>query len=140
MSNAVEDYDSAVAALYSPQHQSSTKEALAKSAARRTRTISDMRTYLQRAQIYAWKSTKPKILHVTGTKGKGSTACLCEGILRERYGLCTGLFTSPHLIHVQERIRINGRPISKQVLGQAYWRVRRRLEEAALSHSLRHSN
>ncbi|XP_021911290.1 folylpolyglutamate synthase-like, partial [Carica papaya] len=48
-----------------------------------------------------------KIIHIAGTKGKGSTCTFCEAILRE-CGFQTGLFTSPHLIDVRERIRING--------------------------------
>lgn len=46
-------------------------------------------------------------LHVAGTNGKGSTCAILERTLREM-GLQTGLFTSPHLICVNERIRING--------------------------------
>ncbi|KAK9177968.1 hypothetical protein WN943_027158 [Citrus x changshan-huyou] len=48
-----------------------------------------------------------KVIHVSGTKGKGSTCTFCEAILRE-CGFRTGLFTSPHLIDVRERFRING--------------------------------
>lgn len=48
-----------------------------------------------------------KIIHVAGTKGKGSTCAFCEAILLE-CGFRTGLFTSPHLIDVRERFRING--------------------------------
>jgi len=69
------------------------------------------------------------IFHITGTKGKGSTLSLCESILRNAYGLNTGLFTSPHLVNICERIRINGMPLSKQMFGRVYWSVRRKLEE-----------
>lgn len=48
-----------------------------------------------------------KVIHIAGTKGKGSTAAFAESILRAS-GYTTGLFTSPHLIDVRERIRING--------------------------------
>ncbi|MEE4312199.1 MAG: folylpolyglutamate synthase/dihydrofolate synthase family protein [candidate division KSB1 bacterium] len=50
---------------------------------------------------------KYKSIHVAGTNGKGSTSSIAEAILRES-GYVTGLFTSPHLINVNERIRING--------------------------------
>jgi folylpolyglutamate synthase len=46
-------------------------------------------------------------IHVAGTKGKGSTCAMVESILRS-CGYRTGLFTSPHLMDVRERIRING--------------------------------
>src|SRR3990172_5682569 len=51
-------------------------------------------------------------IHITGTKGKGSTAIMMSTIL-ERAGLRTGLFTSPHLIDLKERIQINHQNISE---------------------------
>ncbi|KAL9256579.1 Folylpolyglutamate synthase-like protein, partial [Drosera capensis] len=48
-----------------------------------------------------------KIIHVAGTKGKGSTCASCEAILRQ-CGLRTGFVTSPHLIDIRERFRIHG--------------------------------
>ena len=47
---------------------------------------------------------------ITGTNGKGSTAAFLEAILQEA-GYKTGLFTSPHLVRYNERVRINGREI-----------------------------
>ena len=52
------------------------------------------------------QSAYPSIL-IVGTNGKGSTAVMLEAILRA-HGLKTGLFTSPHLIRVEERVRLNG--------------------------------
>ncbi len=54
---------------------------------------------------------KMKVVHVAGTKGKGSVCFLLEKILRDA-GLKTGLFTSPHLHSVLERFVINGTPCS----------------------------
>ena len=124
-------YQSAEEALYSPLHQSVTGPTLAAAAARRTRTVSDMHVYLSRVGILETTTlmSVPRMIHVTGTKGKGSTACLCESVLRQAYGLSTGLFTSPHLVSIRERIRVDGQPVSKVVFGQAYWNVRKRLEE-----------
>jgi len=56
----------------------------------------------------------PSIL-VVGTNGKGSTAAMLEAVLRA-HGLRTGLYTSPHLVHVEERIRLDGRPIDGEDL------------------------
>jgi dihydrofolate synthase / folylpolyglutamate synthase len=55
------------------------------------------------------------VVHVTGTNGKTSTSRITESILRA-YGLRTGLMTSPHLVRVNERIVIDGQPISNRAL------------------------
>lgn len=56
-----------------------------------------------------------RIVHIAGSKGKGSTSALLASILqREGYGV--GLFTSPHLVAVEERIQVNGQPIAKSEL------------------------
>src|SRR6202140_2282991 len=52
----------------------------------------------------------PAVL-IAGTNGKGSTAATLASIL-EASGLRTGLYTSPHLVRINERIRINGDEIS----------------------------
>ncbi|PJI94453.1 bifunctional folylpolyglutamate synthase/dihydrofolate synthase [Luteimicrobium subarcticum] len=54
-----------------------------------------------------------RAIHVTGTNGKTSTARMAERLVRE-HGLRTGLFTSPHLTSVTERIQVDGEPISAQ--------------------------
>ena len=51
-------------------------------------------------------------IHVTGTKGKGSTAALCDAALRAG-GYRTGFFSSPHLHHFRERIRLDSQPIEE---------------------------
>ena len=56
----------------------------------------------------------PSIL-VVGTNGKGSTAAMLEAVLRE-HGMSTGLYTSPHLVRVEERIRLSGRMVAEAVL------------------------
>jgi dihydrofolate synthase/folylpolyglutamate synthase len=55
------------------------------------------------------------VIHVGGSNGKGSTAALLCGILREA-GLKTALYTSPHLNDFRERIRINGSMISREAV------------------------
>ncbi|XP_010554637.1 PREDICTED: folylpolyglutamate synthase isoform X2 [Tarenaya hassleriana] len=61
-----------------------------------------------------------KIIHVAGTKGKGSTCIFTESILRN-CGYQTGLFTSPHLIDVRERFRLNGTEISQEKFLDYFW-------------------
>jgi dihydrofolate synthase / folylpolyglutamate synthase len=51
-------------------------------------------------------------LHIAGTKGKGSTAALAAAALQAA-GLRTGLYTSPHLIRLTERIRVDGQEIDE---------------------------
>lgn len=59
------------------------------------------------------------VIHITGTNGKTTTARIIERILRE-LGIRTGRLTSPHLISVNERISIDGEPVSDEVLVLAY--------------------
>lgn len=54
-----------------------------------------------------------KIIHITGTNGKGSVAYISESILRN-IGFKTALYTSPHIDDLTERIQINRTPISKE--------------------------
>ena len=58
---------------------------------------------------------KYPIIHVAGTKGKGSVSALCASALQAA-GYKTGLYTSPHLWDYVERIQINGEPISHEHL------------------------
>ena len=50
---------------------------------------------------------KIKTIHVGGTNGKGSTCHMLSSVLQES-GYIVGLYTSPHLIHFTERMKING--------------------------------
>ena len=59
------------------------------------------------------------VVHVTGTKGKGSTCAFVEAVLRAS-GYTTGMFTSPHLWDVRERIRLNGRPVDRATFVAAF--------------------
>ncbi|HWF38437.1 MAG TPA: folylpolyglutamate synthase/dihydrofolate synthase family protein [Candidatus Acidoferrales bacterium] len=66
-------------------------------------------------------------VHIAGTNGKGSTAAMLESILRTS-GLRTGLYTSPHLESVNERIRINGENISDAAFADIWTRVQAAIE------------
>ena len=51
------------------------------------------------------------VVHVAGTNGKGSVCSMLDSIYRAN-GYKVGLFTSPHLVELGERVRVNGKPIS----------------------------
>ncbi|HET9400743.1 MAG TPA: folylpolyglutamate synthase/dihydrofolate synthase family protein [Candidatus Acidoferrales bacterium] len=67
-------------------------------------------------------------VHIAGTNGKGSTAAMIESILRGA-GYRTGLFTSPHLERINERIRVAGSEISDEEFAAAFSRLRGLVEE-----------
>ena len=73
--------------------------------------------------------------HIAGTNGKGSTAALLESILRAA-GFRTGLYTSPHLVRINERIRVNGEEISDADFAAAFTRVQALIEELLASGGL----
>src|SRR5579862_6134230 len=66
-------------------------------------------------------------VHIAGTNGKGSTAAMLESILRAA-GLRTGLYTSPHLERINERIRIDGNDISDDAFAASWTRVHSTIE------------
>jgi len=57
----------------------------------------------------------PVVFTVAGTNGKGSTCAMLDSILREA-GYRVGVYTSPHLVHFEERCRIDGAPIQAEAL------------------------
>jgi dihydrofolate synthase/folylpolyglutamate synthase len=68
-------------------------------------------------------------LHVGGTNGKGSVSALAESALRAA-GRRTGLYTSPHLVSFAERIRVDGRPVPRDLLLACEARLRPAIEES----------
>jgi dihydrofolate synthase/folylpolyglutamate synthase len=67
------------------------------------------------------------IVHVAGSKGKGSTAAFLASILRAA-GYRIGLFTSPHLCRVEERIHVNDEAIPREDLAELLTTIRRTVE------------
>jgi dihydrofolate synthase/folylpolyglutamate synthase len=67
------------------------------------------------------------VAHIAGTNGKGSTAAMLESILRTA-GLRTGLYTSPHLERINERIALNGEPVDDRVFAAAFDRIHQAIE------------
>ncbi len=64
----------------------------------------------------------PEVITVAGTNGKGTVASLVAGYLQLR-GETVGLYTSPHLVDVTERFRVNGVPLSREVVGPVLERL-----------------
>src|SRR5439155_27199948 len=75
-------------------------------------------------------------VHIAGTNGKGSTAAFLESILRVG-GYSTGLYTSPHLERINERIRVNGGEISDQAFADVFSRMLKVIEELLADGTLR---
>lgn len=71
-----------------------------------------------------------RVVHVAGTKGKGSVCAMVESILRCT-GRRTGMYTSPHLLDVRERIRIDGQPVSEEQFAQRFWHCWHTIKDAA---------
>jgi len=81
-------------------------------------------------------------IHIAGTKGKGSTSAFVSSILTKFVGTTSGndgralskvgLYTSPHLRFVRERIQINGQPLSEEQFATYFFETWDRLERAAM--------
>ncbi|TYZ59225.1 hypothetical protein PybrP1_002233 [[Pythium] brassicae (nom. inval.)] len=96
----------------------------------REETVAMMQHYLARLALTDAVNRQLSVVHVAGTKGKGSTCAMVERILRAA-GYKTGLFTSPHLISPCERFRINGKPIAEDVFLRHFRAVWTGLERTA---------
>ncbi|CAI9086386.1 bifunctional folylpolyglutamate synthase/dihydrofolate synthase [Candidatus Methylacidiphilum fumarolicum] len=70
---------------------------------------------------------KMNFIHIAGTNGKGSTAAFIASALK-RSGFKTGLYTSPHLVTIRERIQINGHPISKEQFSHWVLEIQEKIE------------
>jgi dihydrofolate synthase / folylpolyglutamate synthase len=74
--------------------------------------------------------------HIAGTNGKGSTAAFLESILRHA-GFRTGLYTSPHLERINERIRVNGEEIPDTAFADIFSRIHSVIEGLLADGTLR---
>lgn len=72
---------------------------------------------------------KMQVIHVAGTNGKGSVCAYLDSMLRAG-GYKVGLFTSPHLVKINERFRINGMMVSDEEFVQAFEKVQEIIQEA----------
>ena len=77
-----------------------------------------------------------KVLHVAGTNGKGSVCAYLDGMLRSE-GRHTGLFTSPHLVRINERIVLDGQEITDERFCEVFDRTLaavRKMGDAGIPH------
>ena len=102
-------FEAAIAALRGSISQGS---ALAAAAARRESTVAHMHHYCAVCGLDLNARARPWYVHVAGSKGKGTTCAMLDAVLRAR-GLRVGLFTSPHLVSDRERVRVDGRPLTR---------------------------
>ncbi|KAK1764768.1 Mur ligase [Phialemonium atrogriseum] len=123
------NYNDAIDALNTLQTPFAVIEARRKAGVRPdAQSIKEMRAYLGQIGYSSRDLDRLNVIHVAGTKGKGSTCAFADSILshyRKRHGVPSkvGLFTSPHLVAVRERIRINSRPISEELFAKYFFEV-----------------
>ncbi|KAI0881248.1 FolC bifunctional protein [Annulohypoxylon maeteangense] len=132
-------YNDAIDALNSLQTPYAIVEARRKAGIRPDATsIAEMQVYLQRIGYALSDLDRLNIVHVAGTKGKGSTCAFAASILsqyQKSHGAPRkiGLFTSPHLIAVRERMKINGASVSEDAFARYFFEVWDKLGEAETS-------
>ena len=80
------------------------------------------------AQVLGNPQDDLRFIHIAGTNGKGSTAAFCESCLRAA-GFRVGLYTSPHLVSVRERIQINRQLISESDFAEGMEVVSRAVDQ-----------
>ncbi len=88
--------------------------------ARVDRSLDSYRAFL--AELDNPHLAKPTV-HITGTRGKGSTLAMLEAILLQA-GASTGMTVSPHLVEVRERIRIDGNDLTRDRFAEMYEHIR----------------
>lgn len=119
-------YQDAVAALNSLQSNYANIMAIRQSGDRKNQmNIWEMQEWSRRIGYSTSDFDKLNVVHITGTKGKGSTAAFTSSILQMYKAKLpkVGLYTSPHLKSVRERIRINGDPISEGLFTKYFFEV-----------------
>ncbi|KAF9518463.1 hypothetical protein BS47DRAFT_1371061 [Hydnum rufescens UP504] len=129
-------YRDAIEKLNSLQSNAATLDTVRAAGSQRSEfAIPEMIEYLDRIGYSPKDLNRLNVVHVTGTKGKGSTCAFTDSILRHAVpSWKVGLYTSPHLIAVRERIRVNGDPVSEEDFAKFFFDVWDRLEGSASKH------
>ncbi|KAK9328647.1 Mur ligase [Lipomyces starkeyi] len=131
-------YGDAIDALNSLQTNFATLEVLRKSERKgNTKAIPEMVEWARRVGYTPSDLDRLNIIHVTGTKGKGSTCAFTYSILSQYQPMLSkiGVYTSPHLKSVRERISINGNPLSEDKFTRYFFEVWDRLSESVSEES-----
>ena len=116
---ADEEFDDAEAAAYDAEYQEAADEAYRELLERIGEGSPQPRLEPTRraVELLGDPQRAAPIVHITGTNGKTSTSRMIESLLRAT-GLKTGLLTSPHLVRVNERIVIDGRPVTNEAFAR----------------------
>jgi len=96
----------------------------------------DLENISMLAETLGHPERRYRSVHIAGTNGKGSTAAFTESILRAA-GIKTGLYTSPHLERITERIRVNGEEISDADFAESFTKIQTLIEELLARGELR---
>jgi dihydrofolate synthase/folylpolyglutamate synthase len=88
----------------------------------------DLKNTLKLCKSLGHPQDKFKSVHVAGTNGKGSSSHMLAAILA-RAGYKTGLYTSPHLKHFNERIKVSGKPVSESFIVEFVESVKTLIEQ-----------
>lgn len=124
-------YDDAINALNSLQSNYANIMAIREAGIRKNEmSILEMKEWVRRIGYTPSDFNKLNVVHITGTKGKGSTAAFTSSILQKYHESLpkVGLYTSPHLRTVRERIRINGEPISEDKFTKYFFDIWNQLD------------
>ncbi|KAJ1678740.1 Folylpolyglutamate synthetase, partial [Spiromyces aspiralis] len=128
-------YESAIVDLNNLQTNAATLEMIRKSRGALNRfSLPEMTAFLEKLGYEPSHFNKLNVIHVSGTKGKGSTCAFVNSILRNAgirsvddpsgaRKLKVGLYTSPHLVEVRERICIDGKPITHEMFAKYFYAV-----------------
>ena len=92
----------------------------------------DLKNTIRLCEVLDHPENKFRSVHIAGTNGKGSTSHMLASVFQEA-GLKTGLYTSPHYADFRERIRINGKMVSRSYVVKFIEDYRHRFEDIGLS-------
>ncbi|CAG0889126.1 unnamed protein product [Darwinula stevensoni] len=126
----VDSYQEAVRCLNSLQSNASVLRNIKETKdSRAQENIPEVEKHLLALGISPDDLDRLNVIHVSGTKGKGSTCAFVESIL-QKHDISTGFYSSPHLVAARERIRINGEPLSEAQFTSYFWQVYHQIRDA----------